>query len=1013
MSEEKTFVRDSVEFRPQIDSLRYEEEPEVAASNLNPTYHQTLTKPYGAYFIPKTFDPLNPQPFRSDSPYQQLINTKSVHDGLLTRYRGSVKESSTGSKKVLCYLTNWSFYRSKDGKFVPEMLKSKLCTHIVYSFGSLDPTTLTVKEFDKWADIDNNLYQRTTSLSKDVPVLLAIGGWTDSTGDKYSRLVGEVSSRRNFIRQLITYLGKYGFQGIYFDWNYPRCWQSDCRKGPESDKPNFTKLIKELAAEFSKHGLILGVGISGYKEVISKAYEIEELSNAADFLMVMTYDYHGAWEKQTGHVSPLYGKPDDKYPQYNTDYTIQLLKREGADMKKIIVGVPFYGQSFTLTENIMRLVGEGTATRGPGKPGEYTKQPGMLAYYEICDRIKNKGWRKGREASQKSGPFAMLNDQWVGYEDADSVAMKAKYVIDSGLGGIAAWTVDLDDFSNRCCLEPFPLLNSINRVFNRVSSPKPVSGNCQRPQEPVTPPAPITTTVGPDGVPGPGAGVEHTTWPGWNPSSTSTTSGPTSEFTWWPTTSSTKAPTTTASTTTTTTTTTEMAISEEEMIHVPANTMPGSGGLCKRDGSYKRHPYSCSKYYQCVYGEYIEYSCAPGLNWNERGSFCDWPVTAKCVEKDQPASEVITKKPIISTTTTTTTTTVAYDESDEYTTEKRTTKKPITSTIKPYSKPSTTEPCDNGKYAPNVDDCENYFICVNHKWIRQDCGYGYHFDQTALECGLASRVRCVPASRYLRFIGKLTKVQLDDPCEGRDFVPYPGSCQDYLLCLHGTMQAGSCASGLHWNAQANICDWPENAQCKEEGSPVLSETGGNGIDGYVPVTTTTTTTKKPKPVVPQPPVKPFSGDYKLVCYFTNWAWYRKGIAKYTPDDIDHRLCTHIVYGFAVLDYTELTIRKLNSNLLYVNIENIKIKTYKFYNAGTHDSWADIDNKFYERVVGYQRKGVNVSLALGGWNDSQGDKYSRLVRSPSARRRFVDHAVQLLEKYGFNGLDLDWEYPGKE
>lgn len=46
-----------------------------------------------------------------------------------------------------------------------------------------------------------------------------------------------------------------------------------------------------------------------------------------------------------------------------------------------------------------------------------------------------------------------------------------------------------------------------------------------------------------------------------------------------------------------------------------------------------------------------------------------------------------------------------------------------------------------------------------------------------------------------------------------------------------------------------------------------------------------------------------------------------------------------------------------------------------------------------------------SLALGGWNDSQGDKYSRLVRSPSARKRFVAQAVQFLEKYGFNGLDL--------
>lgn len=89
--------------------------------------------------------------------------------------------------------------------------------------------------------------------------------------------------------------------------------------------------------------------------------------------------------------------------------------------------------------------------------------------------------------------------------------------------------------------------------------------------------------------------------------------------------------------------------------------------------------------------------------------------------------------------------------------------------------------------------------------------------------------------------------------------------------------------------------------------------------------TTTTIRTTPQPSTPRPPIAPHSGHFKLVCYFTNWAWYRKGVGKYTPDDIDTDLCTHIVYGFAVLDYTELTIR-------------------------THDSWADIDNRFYERVA---------------------------------------------------------------
>jgi chitinase len=62
-----------------------------------------------------------------------------------------------------------------------------------------------------------------------------------------------------------------------------------------------------------------------------------------------------------------------------------------------------------------------------------------------------------------------------------------------------------------------------------------------------------------------------------------------------------------------------------------------------------------------------------------------------------------------------------------------------------------------------------------------------------------------------------------------------------------------------------------------------------------------------------------------VCYFTNWAWYRNGRGKYTPDHIDPSLCTHINYGFAVLDSERLVMKP-------------------------HDTWADLDNKFYEKVI---------------------------------------------------------------
>lgn len=162
------------------------------------------------------------------------------------------------------------------------------------------------------------MYERVTKL-KESRVLLAIGGWTDSTGDKYSRLVSSGIIRRKFVSATINFLKKHNFDGLSFEWNYPKCWQSNCKKGPDTDKPNFTKLIQELKNAFDQQEpkLTLAVAFSGYKEVIDRAYEVREISKVADFISVMTYDYHGAWESKTGHLSPLFGNAADVNPYYN------------------------------------------------------------------------------------------------------------------------------------------------------------------------------------------------------------------------------------------------------------------------------------------------------------------------------------------------------------------------------------------------------------------------------------------------------------------------------------------------------------------------------------------------------------------------------------------------------------------------------------------------------------------------------------------------------------------------
>lgn len=98
---------------------------------------------------------------------------------------------------------------------------------------------------------------------------------------------------------------------------------------------------------------------------------------------------------------------------------MEYLVAKGAPREKLLMGIPFYGQSFELMRK--GSYGESSPANGPGEPGEYTKQPGLLAYYEICHRVRTQRWGVGRE---NSGPYAYGADQWVGFEDITSLKEK-------------------------------------------------------------------------------------------------------------------------------------------------------------------------------------------------------------------------------------------------------------------------------------------------------------------------------------------------------------------------------------------------------------------------------------------------------------------------------------------------------------------------------------------------------------------------------------------------------------
>ncbi|MFD7659339.1 glycosyl hydrolase family 18 protein [Actinosynnema sp. NPDC059797] len=55
-------------------------------------------------------------------------------------------------------------------------------------------------------------------------------------------------------------------------------------------------------------------------------------------------------------------------------------------------------------------------------------------------------------------------------------------------------------------------------------------------------------------------------------------------------------------------------------------------------------------------------------------------------------------------------------------------------------------------------------------------------------------------------------------------------------------------------------------------------------------------------------------------------------------------------------------------------------------------------------------GVKVSLAIGGWNDGDDSAFEALAATANSRTTFVNSVVNVINQYGLDGVDIDWEYP---
>jgi chitinase len=306
------------------------------------------------------------------------------------------------NKVVSAYFADWDVYGR--GYFVKDIPTDKLNV-IQYAFGvpSYDPSSGDVGcgILDPWADYqqvywtgdntvdgtaddpnnpDQHLFGNFNQLMKlkaahpGLKVEISLGGWTKSTW--FSTLASTADLRQKFVASCIdTFIkgnlpgngwpvsaGGDGaaaglFDGIDLDWEYPTQTAGGNVDPTAADRHNATLLAAEFRTQLDAYGATTGkhyllTAALPAADSSTKYYELSAFVKQLDWANVMTYDFNVPSSPVTA-LDTLFTRdprdPNAANHTWNTVGTVRYYLHNGVPPKKIVVGVPFYGNQFIRT----------------------------------------------------------------------------------------------------------------------------------------------------------------------------------------------------------------------------------------------------------------------------------------------------------------------------------------------------------------------------------------------------------------------------------------------------------------------------------------------------------------------------------------------------------------------------------------------------------------------------------------------------------------------------------------
>jgi chitinase len=388
------------------------------------------------------------------------------------------------SYKRVGYFTQWGVYgRNFQVKDLETSGTAAKLSHINYAFGNVSSegrcfTGNIPGEADAWADyvrpldaaasVDGiadtadqplagnfNQLRELKAKHPGLKVMISLGGWSWST--HFSDAARTPASRKAFVSSCIDlYIkgnlpadGARGgagaaaglFDGIDLDWEWPgSAGDADTVFRPE-DKQNFTALVREFRSQLDAYATTqkkrrhyeLTAFVPTAPAKIDAGFEVRKIMRDLDFVNLQGYDFHGSWESTTAQQSALFATND-----FSVDQTVNDWLRRGAPARKLVVGMPFYGQGWT------GVTGGGHGLGRPATgPAPATWANGYEDYKALRKLADSGSYTVHRDRRNGHAWLFDGTTLWT-YDDPQVLRTKSAYVRARGLGGAMFWSLDGD-----------------------------------------------------------------------------------------------------------------------------------------------------------------------------------------------------------------------------------------------------------------------------------------------------------------------------------------------------------------------------------------------------------------------------------------------------------------------------------------------------------------------------------------------------------------------------------------